>query len=137
MRIWQRRAIACTFTPERSVMVSENVRVGVAAYRSAVAPVQPKMRSAISVFFPLGQRHRAPPQAVQEGRQGRAGFRAAVEALPFHPQLADQRITLVDRDQEYLVSLRTALVGPVDEDGLDVGGQRPEQRVGGGQPVPG
>src|ERR1700758_1817527 len=99
MRIWQRRAIACTLTPERSVMVSENVRVGVAAYRSAVAPVQPKMRSAISAFFHLGltrpgpcvragpaalQRHRAAPQPVQEGRQGRAGFRAAVEALPLH-----------------------------------------------------
>src|SRR5215471_15629152 len=130
MRIWQRRAIACTLTPERSVMVSENVRVGVAAYRSATAPVQPKIRSAISAFFQLGltrsgpgvravsatrQRHGAPPQPVQEGRQGRAGFRAAVETLPFHPQLADQRVALVDRDQEDLV----AMVGAVDEDGLD------------------
>src|SRR5215469_11918917 len=104
MRIWQRRAIACTFTPERSVMVSANVRVGVAAYRSAVAPVQPKMRSAISVLFQLGltrpgrgvrsvaaapQRYRAPPQSAGEGRHGRARFRAAVEALPFHPQFPD------------------------------------------------
>src|SRR5215469_556301 len=98
MRIWQRSAIACTRTPERSVMVSENVRVGVAAYRSAVAPVQPKIRSAISV--PALQRHRAPPQPVQEGGQGRARLGSAVETLPFHPQLADQRVALVDRDQE-------------------------------------
>src|SRR6516162_3134234 len=101
MRIWQRRAIACTFTPERSVMVSEKVRVGVAAYRSAVAPVQPNMRSAMSV--PSRPRHRAPPQPGQEGRQGRAGFRSAVEALPSHPQFADQRVALVDRDQEDLI----------------------------------
>src|SRR3974390_2378778 len=102
MRIWQRRAIACTVTPERSVMVSENVRVGVAAYRSAVAPVQPKMRSAISV--PTIQRHRAPPQPGQEGGQGVAGLGAAVEALPLHPQLADQRVALVDRDQVNLIA---------------------------------
>ena len=50
MRIWQRKAIACTRTPERSVMVSWKDRVGVAAYRSALAPVQPKIRSAMSVL---------------------------------------------------------------------------------------
>src|ERR1700728_3142469 len=118
MRIWQRSAMACTRTPERSVMVSANVRVGVAAYRSAVTPVQPKMRSAMSAIFQLGlsgpghhvraycpalERHRAPAHPVQEGRQGRAGLRAAVETLPFHPQLADQRVALVDRDQEHLI----------------------------------
>src|SRR5260370_13352785 len=115
MRIWQRSAMACTRTPERSVMVSENVSVGVAAYRSAVAPVQPKMRSAMSAFFQLGlarsghqvraasltlQQHRAPPQPVQEDGQGRVGLRAAVASLPFHPQLADPPAALLDRDQE-------------------------------------
>src|SRR5580658_1561184 len=119
MRIWQRSAMACIRTPERSVMVSENVSAGVAAYRSAVTPVQPKMRSAISAFFQLGltrsghevraaspafQRHGAPPQPVQEGGQRGAGLGSAVEPLPFHPQLADQRVALVDGDQEHLVT---------------------------------
>jgi hypothetical protein len=31
MRIWQRRAIACTRTPERSVIASWKASVGVAA----------------------------------------------------------------------------------------------------------
>src|SRR5580700_2180465 len=103
-------------------MVSANVSVGVAAYRSAVAPVQPKIRSAMSVpspglfqlrlarsghevraVSPALQGHRAPPQAVQEGGQGRAGLSASVEPLPFHPQLTNQRVALVDRDQEDLV----------------------------------
>ena len=70
------------------------------------------------------------------------GLRAAVEALPFHPQLADQRVALVDRDQEDLPlrgapRANTPVFGAVDEDGLHVRGQRPEQRVAGGQPVPG
>ena len=106
-------------TPDRSVMVSENVSVGVAAYRSAAAPVQPKMRSAIvSCCLP------APARAARRlsrnvGQRG-AGLGAAVEALPAQPQLADQRVALVDRDQEDLVTL----LGAVHEDGLDVGGQR-------------
>src|SRR6516165_11145132 len=122
MRIWQRNAIACTRTPDRSVIVSENVTVGVAAYRSAVAPVQPKIRSAMSAAF---QDLRAPPQPVKERPERGAGLRAAVEALPAQPQLADQRVALVDRDQEDLIPF----VSAVHEDGLDVGGQRPEQRV--------
>src|SRR5271155_49299 len=123
MRIWQRSAMAWTRTPERSVMVSENVRVGVAAYRSAVTPVQPKMRSAMSAIFQLGlsgpghhvwaycpapEQPRAPAQPAQEGRQGRASLRAAVETLPFHPQLADQRVALVNRDQEHLIRRGTS-----------------------------
>src|SRR5579859_3113966 len=93
-------------TPDRSVIVSESVSVGVAAYRSEVAPVQPKMRSAMSRAF---QRPRAPAQAVQERGQRGAGFGAAVEALPAQPQLADQRIALVDRDQVDLKVVRGGL----------------------------
>jgi hypothetical protein len=47
MRIWQRSAMACTRTPELSVMVSLKDRVGVAAYRDALACVQLKVSSAI------------------------------------------------------------------------------------------
>src|SRR5260370_23028344 len=111
MRIWQRRAIACTRTPERSVIVSANVRVGVAVYRSAVAPVQPKIRSAISVLqlrlegpvfqpgaFQPGalqpgafQRERTLSQAIQERREGAPDLRAAVKPLPQEPERSEER----------------------------------------------
>src|SRR5271169_2571345 len=77
MRIWQRRAIACTRTPDRSVMASWNDRVGVTAYGSALAPVQPKIRSAMSVL-PF-QDDRPLTQAFQERGQGSADLRPAVE----------------------------------------------------------
>src|SRR5208337_1580035 len=146
MRIWQRSAMACTRTPDRSVMASWNDRVGVTANRSAVAPVQPKIRSAMSVLPFSGDRPLA--QALQERGQRGAGLRPAVEPLPEQPELADQRVALVDRDQENLVTLvrgglggaspRTrAALRPVHEDGLDVGCHLPEQRVRGREPVPG
>src|SRR5260370_13506231 len=100
MRIWQRSAIACTRTPDRSVMVSWKDRVGVAAYRSALAPVQPKIRSAMSALPFQGDR--PPPQAGQERGHRFARLGAAVEALPEHPEPAHQRITLIDRHQEDL-----------------------------------
>src|SRR5258705_1153916 len=113
-------------------MVSWKDRVGVAAYRSAVAPVHPKIRSAMSVFFQSEgfpfQRDRAPPQPGQERGQRLAGLGAAVEPLPVHPELADQRVAHVDRDQEHLVL--------VDEDGRGVRRHLAEQRVRGGEPVP-
>src|SRR6266568_1820881 len=133
IRIWQRSAIACTRTPERSVMVSWKERVGVAAYRSAVAPVQPKIRSAMSALFHLKglalQDDRPVPQAVQEPGQRLARLGPAVEPLPVHPELADQRVAHVDRDQEHLVLMH--------EDGLGVRRQLAQQRVFGGEPVPG
>src|SRR3984885_7203076 len=115
--------------PARSVTVRWKVSVGVTAYRSAVAPVQPKIRSAISALLARGwsfQRDRAVPQAGHERRQRGADLGAAVEAGPVHPELADQRVAHVDRDQEDLVTL----VGPVDQDGLDVGGHLAQQRAG-------
>src|SRR6516164_9018235 len=108
MRIWQRSAMACTVTPDRSVMASWKVRVGVAAYRSAVAPVQPKIRSATSVL-PF-QRDRPAPQPGQEPGQRLPGLGPAVEPLPVEPELADQGIAHVDRDEEDL--------GLMDEDRL-------------------
>src|ERR1700691_2925796 len=88
MRIWQRSAIACTRAPDRSVIVSANVSVGVAEYCSAVAPVQPKIMSAISVL-PV-QRSCAAPQVVEEGGERLADLDASVEARPAQPELADQ-----------------------------------------------
>src|SRR5580692_8305727 len=82
-------------------MVSWKDRVGVAAYRSAVASVQPKIRSA--TLAPPLQDHCPPPQAGQERGQRLAGLGPAVEPLPVHPELADQRVAHVDRDQEHLV----------------------------------
>src|SRR5581483_8498964 len=103
MRIWQRSAMACTRTPDRSVMASWKVSDGVTAYLSAVTPVQPKIRSATSVF-PLPDRRRQGdgplPQAGQELLQRRPGLGPAVEPLPVQPELADQRVAHVDRDQE-------------------------------------
>src|SRR5690348_427124 len=120
-------------TPDRSVMVSWKDRVGVAAYRSAVAPVQPKIRSATSVLFHFQgvtlQDHGPPPQAGQERGQRLSGLGPAVEPLPVHPELADQRVAHVDRDQEHLVLM--------DEDGLGIRRQFAQQRVFGGEPVPG
>src|SRR5208282_693314 len=129
MRIWQRRAIACTRTPDRSVMASWNDNVGVTANRSALAPVQPKIRSAMSVLPFEDDRPLA--QARQELGQRGADLRPAVEPLPEQPEFADQRIAHVDRDQEDLVR------GPVHEDGLHIGRHLAEQRVRGGEPVPG
>src|ERR1700684_1123930 len=99
--------------PDRSVTVSWKVSVGVTAYRSAVAPVQPKIRSAISALLARGssfQRDRAVPQAGHERGQRGADLGAAVEARPVHPQFADQRVAHVYRDQEHLVTQ----FGPVD-----------------------
>src|SRR5512146_864245 len=112
MRIWQRSAMACTRTPDRSVTASWKVRDGVAAYLSAVTPVQPKIRSATSVLPRRGQCGRPLPQAGQERLQRGAGLGPAVEPLPVQPELADQRVAHVDGDQEDLVL--------VDEDGLGV-----------------
>src|SRR5580692_8219403 len=103
MRIWQRRAIACTSAPVLSVIVSANDRVGVAAYRSALAPVQPKTRSAIDALLGC-QRQRPAPQAGQERRQRGVRLGAAVEPLPAQPELAHQRVALVDRQQEDLAA---------------------------------
>src|ERR1700685_2144904 len=140
--------------PDRSVTVSWKVSVGITAYRSAVAPVQPKIRSAISVLpiqasrvqacrvqarrpvqasRPPVQGERAVPQATQEVGQRGADLGAAVEPLPVHPELADQSVAHVDLDHEYLVPA----FGAVDQDGLDVGGDVAEQRVLRGDPVPG
>src|ERR1017187_8964380 len=124
--------------PERSVTVSWKPSVGVTAYRSAVAPVQPKIRSAISVSQllvggPPLQRDGAVPQAGQEPRQRGADLGPAVEPRPVHPELADQRVAHVDRDQEDLV----AEFGAVYQDGLDIGGHLAEQRMARGDPVPG
>src|SRR5690242_432937 len=131
MRIWQRSAMAWTVTPDRSVTASWKVRDGVAAYLSAVTPVQPKIRSATSALpFPdrWSQRDRPLPQAGQERLQRRAGLGPAVEALPVQPELADQGVAHVDGDQEDLVL--------VHEDGLGVRGQPGQQRVADGEPVP-
>ena len=76
-----------------------------------------------------GQHDRAPPQAGQERLQRLADLRPAVEPLPVQPELADQRVAHVDRDQEDLVL--------VDEDGLGVRRQLRQQRVRDGEPVPG
>src|SRR5690242_4784754 len=127
IRIWQRSAIAWIRTPDRSVMVSWKDRVGVAANRSAVAPVHPKIRSA--TLAPPLQDDRPVPQPGQELIQCLAGLGPAVEPLPVHPELADQRVAHVDRDQEHLVLMH--------EDGLGVGRQLTQQRVFGSEPVPG
>src|SRR5690348_4100335 len=111
--------MAWTRTPDRSVMVSWKDRVGVAAYRSAVAPVQPKIRSATLTLFHFKgvalQDHSPAPQPVQEPGQRLASLGPAVEPLPVHPELADQRVAHVNGDQEHLVLM--------DEDGLGVRGQ--------------
>src|SRR5690242_12394561 len=123
--------MACTVTPDRSVMASWKVRDGVAAYLSAVTPVQPKIRSATSVLpFPdrWSQCDRPLPQPGQERFQRRAGLGPAVEPLPVQPELADQGVAHVDGDQEDLVL--------VHEDGLGVRGQPGQQRVADGEPVP-
>src|SRR5581483_3030489 len=121
MRIWQRSAMACTLMPDRSVMASWKVRDGVAAYLSAVTPVQPKIRSA-TLASPLpDQRDRPLAEIVKELLQRRAGLGPAVEPLPVQPELADQRVAHVDRDQEDLFF--------VHEDGLGVRGQLGQQRV--------
>src|SRR5690242_12268773 len=113
MRIWQRSAMAWTVTPDRSVMASWKVRDGVAEYLSAVTPVQPKIRSAMSALPFQGDG--SLPQAGQERLQRRAGLGPAVEALPVQPELADQRVAHVDGDQEDLFGM--------DEDRLGVRGQ--------------
>src|SRR5271156_4158172 len=109
MRIWQRSAMAWIRTPDRSVIVSWNVSVGVAAHRSAAAPVQPNIRSVISVLRvlagPLGLQCRGPlAYPGQERRERGADLSAAVKALLAQPQLTHERVAHVDRDQEYLVA---------------------------------
>src|SRR5690349_8939198 len=108
-------------------MVSWNDRVGVAANRSALAPVHPKIRSA--TLAPPLQYDRPAPQPGQELIQRLASLGPAVEPLPVHAELADQRIAHVDRDQEDLVLMH--------EDGLGVRRQLAQQRVFGSEPVPG
>ena len=72
-----------------SVILSVKVSVGVAAYRAALAPVQPKASSAIS-RSPGRQRGRAPPAGRPEVRQICPHLGAAVEPAPLPPQRARQ-----------------------------------------------
>src|SRR5271166_1394889 len=104
MRIWQRSAMAWMRTPDLSVIVSWNVSVGVAAYRSAAAPVQPNIRSAISALHvlvgQLGLQRRGPlSHPGQERRERGSDLRSAVKARPAHPEFAHQRVAHVDRDK--------------------------------------
>src|SRR5439155_8865426 len=130
MRIWQRSAMASTRPPEASVIRSCSVRVGTAAYRSARAPTQSKTRSATSRL-----RHELPrpgPDPGEEPGDPLPRLRAAVEALPVHPDRADQLVARVDRDQEAL----DAVAVVADQDRLDLRRRRGQQRVAGGQPGP-
>ncbi len=69
---------------------------------------------------------------------GNAGprLRAAVEAPPLQPHPADQLVAGVDGHQEVL-DLPVPAVAPADQRGLDVGHGLAEQRMLGGQPLPG
>ena len=71
---------------------------------------------------------------VEEGVERVVRLAPAVEALPQPAEVADELVARVDRHEEALRSPAVA-VG-ADEEGLDVGRQRGERRVGGDDLVP-
>src|SRR6266566_676100 len=133
MRTWHSSATPRTSSGPRPVTRTRNASVGTAVCAMATTSSTTKSSSGIARPHDLG----AAAQVGEEGLDRLPHLAAAGKAPPAHADDADEPEALVDRRDEVVVRpSRARAANAVDQEGLDVGLELAQDRVGRLQRLP-